>query len=187
MIDVTKQTRNALCNPEPNNILINKDPIKKGLYAILYMNNTKYPIRDNNTDKKTGLPGKTVILPNCFSIKHGKFEGGHLKRRKMDYDHLKIATGPSAGMNYFCEALLSDHVLDLSKNSNPQVRIKESAWNRYIKNWIKVHGYIMGNNFQGDWRKFSCDKKNLDPIAIYESLIKDLSKLKWDSATNSFI
>ena len=88
--------------------------INKGVYVILYRNNTSFRIFDDNPIRKT------VILPHGYSIKHGMLNNGLIMRRSIDKDHLHYFNGTKN--KTFCNNYVDGWVWDLSDLTIKEVK-----------------------------------------------------------------
>ena len=110
-----------------------------GYYLILYVNNSKDKIRDSNKDTKKKIYGKTVILPYGVSIKHGKYEGGHVARRILDFVHLKKGGDDADGKSEFHDVFVQSYNLKFD-GSKKDLRELESRLNKVVKDFLKKSG-----------------------------------------------
>ena len=107
--------------------------INKGVYVILYRNNTSFRIFDNNPIRKT------VILPHGYSIKHGMLNNGLIVRRSIDKDHLHYFNGTKN--KTFCNNYVDGWVWDLSDLTIKEVKQIEG---KKVIDPISRHGNFIG-------------------------------------------
>lgn len=110
-----------------------------GYYLILYVNKSKDKIRDSNKDTKKKIYGKTVILPYGVSIKHGKYEGGHVARRILDFVHLKKGGDDADGKSEFHDVFEQSYNLKFDGRKK-DLRELESRLNEVVKDFLKKSG-----------------------------------------------
>ena len=126
-----------------------------GYYLILYVNNSKDKIRDSNKDTQKKIYGKTVILPYGVSIKHGKYEGGHVARRILDFVHLKKGGEDADGQSEFHDVFVQSYNLKFD-GSKKDLRELESRLNKVVKDYLKNSGESIIKVGQIDsWKKKS--------------------------------
>jgi hypothetical protein len=126
-----------------------------GYYLILYVNNSKDKIRDSNKDTQKKIYGKTVILPYGVSIKHGKYEGGHVARRILDFVHLKKGGDDADGHSQFHDVFVQSYNLKF-EGSKKDLRKLESRLNKVVKDFLKEEDEtILKENQIVDWTRKS--------------------------------
>ena len=123
-----------------------------GLY-VLYFENDGDAVHDKNRGWSRGGRGKMVIARNGASLKPGKFEGGFIRRRHQDADHLHRRRDDPFGTT-FVDCLKLALFMDLT--AHPQlVRPGEAALKAQLKRFIEApprNGLASGYNWLGDWR-----------------------------------
>lgn len=123
-----------------------------GLY-ILYFENNGDAVHDKNKGWREGGPGKMVIVKKGASLKPGKFEGGFVRRRYQDADHLHRRRNDPFGRT-FVECLKLAFVVDLTEHPH-LVRDGEAALKAHLKRFIVAlppNGLAPGTDWRGDWR-----------------------------------
>ena len=125
--------------------------IRVGLY-VLYFENMGKAVYDKNRSWSSGGKGKMVIAADGASLKPGKFEGGFIRRRHQDADHMHRQRGDIFGKT-FRECLKLAYVLDLT--ARPQlVRKSEKKLRARLKPAIEEcwGGLAEDATWRGDWR-----------------------------------
>lgn len=154
-----------------------------GYYLVLYVApqgkfDETISVRDSNKNKKRKRMGKTVILPNGVSIKHGKYESNHPARRTIDIGHLKAVNGEPENtrteQSIFADACILSYKVEIpfQECALEAFRHFETVANRYVisfledqhylitkqkkKQWMKRHPTLTPDDFRGkrsDWRQ----------------------------------
>lgn len=153
--------------------------IEFGLYVQYFENDSPLPVFDKNRDFSRNGSGAHVIYEHGASLKPGKFQGGFLRRRRQDADHLHRARTDAFGSTYrsclkFCL------LLDLSRGpfGNP-VAIKgaERRLKRNVDEAIREHELAhSAATRRGDWRKLRSPTP-VDPLKeMMHAALVDVSK-----------
>lgn len=123
-----------------------------GLY-VLYFENDARAVHDKNGGWRDGGLGKMVIAREGASLKPGKFEGGFVRRRHQDADHMHRRRSDAFGTT-FTECLRLAFLLDLTPHPH-LVRRGEATLKAHLKQFIVTAprtGLAPGANWRGDWR-----------------------------------
>jgi hypothetical protein len=124
-----------------------------GLYVMYFRNHSDASVFDKNGSFSRGGAGKLVIYGNEASLKPGKFEGGLVRRRAQDADHLHRSRTEAIG-TAFRESLQFLLVLDLSSHGIGAVGIGENLLKKDIDGILE--GRLRpGSTRRGDWRHLS--------------------------------
>lgn len=130
--------------------------VTQGVYVQYFENDHRLPVHDKNRTFASGGEGALVIDAYGASLKPGKFQGGFLRRRRQDADHLHRTREDPFGHTYRT-CLKFALLLDLSEeaaNAVLTVRRAEGLLKQKVDR-ILSDGDLLHPRAtrRGDWRK----------------------------------